>query len=81
MTDLNDMHPNERAAAMKGGMDGWGRWGSAIEHIRYSMQIDAKKLGKCHCGCGGKATHYGGANGVALAWGCELNIARWVKNG
>jgi hypothetical protein len=66
---------------MKTGMAGWGCHGSALEHGRYSEKIaDRRRARRCHCGCGKKSTHLGKANGVALASGCELSIARWVKD-
>ncbi len=37
---------------------------------------------RCPCGCGGTSTHSGrGTNGVALMWGCELHVRRWVRDG
>lgn len=36
----------------------------------------------CPCGCGRTSTHGGlGTNGVALMWGCELRVRRWVRDG
>lgn len=37
---------------------------------------------RCPCGCGQTSTHSGrGTNGVALMWGCELHVRRWVRDG
>lgn len=37
---------------------------------------------RCPCGCGRTSTHSGlGTNGVALMWGCELRVRRWVRDG
>ena len=37
---------------------------------------------RCPCGCGRTSTHSGlGTNGVALMWGCELHVRRWVRDG
>lgn len=83
MPDLKDLSPAALSAAMRGGTDAWGQHGSAADHVRYSEPLP-KRPGarkKCHCGCGGRDTHIGMANGVGLAWGCELHIRRWVKDG
>lgn len=36
---------------------------------------------RCNCGCGKRATHVGGAAGLALRSGCEWSIRRWVREG
>lgn len=69
-----------RSAAMRGGMEGWGRYGSADTHIRYAELIAPKSRRRCGCGCGLRATHRGAANGVTLRTGCEMSIRRWVKS-
>ena len=46
-----------------------------------SIKYDVKKRKKCWCGCGGKKTHRGMANGVCLTTACHLAILRWVKTG
>lgn len=48
--------------------------------LRTWSPIGPKRRLRCHCGCGGKATRYGLGNGVALTAGCELFIARWVRD-
>lgn len=75
---INDMSPEALSAAMRGGTDAWGQWGSASDHVRY-MEHTENKRRKCWCGCGGRATHRGMANGICLVTGCELRIRRWVK--
>jgi hypothetical protein len=56
---------------------GWGTWGSASEHKRYSVPLPPKSRRRCHC-CGKRATHAGMANGVALMGGCEGSVDTWV---
>ena len=78
---LNDLSPAALKAALRGGTERWGRWGS-IGHIRYAEPIVGRKgRRKCRCGCGGRRTHMGMANGVALTGGCELSMRRWVRDG
>jgi len=77
MPDLSALSPAALSAAMRGGTDDWGRTGSASDHIRYMEPMNS--LRKCPCGCGGRATHLGMANGVGLISGCELRVRRWVK--
>lgn len=82
MSDLNAMSQAARSAAMRGGMDDWGRIGGLAEHLRY-MEPRPQRPGrkpKCSCGCGTPKTHAGLANGVCLVSGCELFIRRWVKS-
>lgn len=81
--DLNTLSPQALSAAMRGGTQAWGRIGSSERHVRYAEEKPKKPGGqrKCHCGCGGRATHVGKANGMALASGCELTIKRWVRDG
>jgi hypothetical protein len=55
-------------------------WASASEHARDCWPAPDRRR-KCRCGCGGRATHVGGANGIALTMGCELSIRRWVRTG
>jgi len=79
MAELNKLSRIALAAAMRGGTSGWGAVGSSTDHVRYAEAIQSRK--KCLCGCGGKRTHAGMANGVCLTSGCELTIRRWVKTG
>ena len=55
-------------------------WASATEHARDVWPAPDRRR-KCYCGCGGRATHVGGANGIALTGGCELSMRRWVRDG
>jgi hypothetical protein len=50
----------------------WGTYGNHREHMRYV--VGSKNRRKCHCGCGGRVTHSGMANGVCLTSGCELYV-------
>ena len=83
MNDLSDLSKSAQSAAMRGGTAGWGKFGSAQAHIRYSEKKPARpgRRRTCYCGCNGPATHAGMANGVALTSACELGIARWVRTG
>ena len=76
---LNDLGPDALSAAMRGGVDGWGQHGSAIEHVRYMDSAPVKSRRRCRCGCKKVARYSGKANGVALTMGCEMSIRRWVK--
>lgn len=66
---------------MRGGTAGWGQHGSAVDHVQYMELVNPRARGRCRCGCRRRATHIGMANGVGLAWGCEMSIARWVRSG
>lgn len=56
---------------------GWGQVGSD-DMQRYAKEAPDRRK-KCRCGCGGRLTHYGMANGVALMGGCVLSVRRWVS--
>ncbi|MGF7131936.1 hypothetical protein P3T40_003419 [Paraburkholderia sp. EB58] len=83
MTELNKLSRQALSAAMRGGTDGWGQFGSSVDHVRYSEPMKKRpgRPKRCWCGCGNARTHLGKANGVALTSACELGIARWVKTG
>lgn len=81
MTDLSKLSAAALSAAMRGGTAGWGEWGSSRDHVLYAQPIDPKSRRRCSCGCKRRATHLGMANGICLISGCELSIARWVRNG
>lgn len=70
----------ERARAALTGQQGWGQHASSREHRRY-MKPAPNRRRKCRCGCGGRLTHYGCANGLGLMGGCELHVRRWVAGG
>ena len=54
---------------------------ASVERRRYLSVIpDRRRARRCPCGCGQRASHLGMANGIALAYGCELFIRRWVRN-
>lgn len=81
MPDLNTLSPAALKASMEGGTAGWGQVGSKDEHVRYAEPIVPKSRKKCWCGCEGKKTHKGMANGVCLTTACHMGILRWVKTG
>ncbi|GGL44328.1 hypothetical protein GCM10011588_68820 [Nocardia jinanensis] len=60
-----------------------GRVGSAAAGDRTSalMPPRYRSRRRCYCGCGGKATHTGRADGITLVTGCELSMQRWVHTG
>jgi hypothetical protein len=82
MVELSKLSPPELRAALKGGTAGWGSWGSSADHVRYSKALTGPKNKRrmCRCGCRKKRTHIGMANGVGLMGGCELWVARWVRD-
>lgn len=63
------------------GTEEWKRRGSALEHHRYAERVDRFSRRRCGCGCNRRATHRGMANGICLIMGCEMRVARWVRNG
>lgn len=81
MTDLNKLSPTALKAAMQGGTEAWGQMGSSTDNVRYAEIITPKSRKKCWCGCEGKRTHKGMANGVCLTTACHMGILRWVKTG
>jgi hypothetical protein len=64
----------------RGGTEEWQARGSDIEHRRYSEPVDGRSRRRCHCGCKRRATHRGMANGICLMMGCQLRVARWVRD-
>jgi hypothetical protein len=84
MVNLTKLSPTALKAAMNGGTAGWGQIASANDHVRYmDPWPEGRRKGRCRCpcGCGKLITHVGKANGLALMDGCELRVARWVRNG
>ncbi|MGW4720486.1 hypothetical protein [Nocardia sp. NPDC004260] len=77
------MSEKHRLQAQAAGQTGWGRVGSSEDHLRYMYLLPGRYRNRrrCYCGCTGKASHGGAANGVALVAGCELAMRRWVKTG
>ena len=65
----------EKARAMVLGQTDWGRYGNATKHHRYIQPVRTRR--RCRCGCRGRVTHAGKANGVTLMSGCELDAYRW----
>lgn len=72
------MADTERTRATLTGQNGWGQHGSTREHRCY-IEPAPNRRRKCRCGCGGRATHLGLANGLVMAGGCELSMRRWLK--
>lgn len=72
--------PGHRARLASTG--GWGEVGNASDprHVE-PLSPRLRNRARCFCGCGGKVTHAGKANGVALTSGCELSMRRWVRDG
>lgn len=60
-----------------------GRVASAATGCRTStlMPPRYRSRSRCYCGCEGKATHTGRADGITLVNGCELSMQRWVRTG
>lgn len=60
-------------------------WASATEHVRGIMPMPPRRRNRRHCPyCPGNernAGHYGTANGVVLAWGCEWHMRLFVRGG
>jgi hypothetical protein len=81
MSDLGKLSPAALKAAMRGGTWEWGQRASSEEHVRYMEPVPLRSRRRCHCGCKRRATHLGKANGIALITGCELRVARWVRDG
>jgi len=77
LVEIEKLSPAAKAAAMQGGIDGWGEWGSLEKHISYIEPFKSRR--KCRCGCQGRVTHGLFANGVGMAFGCELKIRRLAK--
>lgn len=80
-TTLNKLSPQALGAAMRGGTEAWGQWGSSIDHVRYAEPITGPRRRICRCGCRKRSTFRGAANGVTLVTGCEFRIRRWVRDG
>lgn len=80
MTTSEPIHARDELRARLASPGGWGTHGSAAEHLRYAQPVAGRGRRRCDCGCGGRATHVGMANGVALTSGCELLVRRWVRD-
>ncbi len=81
MTDLNKLSPPALSAAMRGGTEKWGRWGSVEHHTLYVEKSPApsRRLRMCRCGCGKRARYNVMANGMAMGHGCEIEAHRKKK--
>lgn len=78
--DLNKLSPAALRAAMKDGTGAWGQHGSVTKHTRYAEPIHSRSRRRCSCGCGTRSTHTGRVSGMAMIDGCEMFIARWVRD-
>lgn len=58
---------------------GWGEVASA-DGDRYMSAVKSSRVRRCQCGCGGRVTHVGASNGLALMSGCEMSVRRWVRD-
>lgn len=56
------------------------RVGDALNGDRGKRQAPSTSRRRCPCGCGKRATHVGTADGLAMMMGCELHVARWVRD-
>lgn len=54
-------------------------WASADYHERSIVRAPDKRRKCWQDECGGRATHFGVANGVVLMAGCEWSVRRWVR--
>ena len=53
---------------------------NALTDQRRKVEASRRSRRRCDCGCGRRATHVGTANGIAMMSGCELQVARWVRD-
>jgi len=53
----------------------------SVNGSRAMVHASSKSRRRCKCGCGGRATHIGLGDGVALMGGCEMRVRRWVRDG
>lgn len=62
---------------------GFGWSGNALTDPRYAELLPGRirNRRRCSCGCGGKCSHAGMANGLAMTSGCELSMRRWARDG
>lgn len=82
--DINALSGAALAAAMRGGTEAWGQWGSAHEHVLYVEPFPKdspyyRRRRMCRCGCRKRITHIVMANGVGLGWGCEMEAHRFRR--
>lgn len=61
---------------------GWGWSANAETDPRYIQLMPGqyRNRRRCDCGCGGKCSHAGMANGLAMTRGCEWSMRRWVRD-
>lgn len=73
----------QRLKAQAAGQTGWGVYANAETQQRYMKLLPGRwrNRRKCCCGCGGKQSHGGYTNGLAMTGGCEWSMRVWVKHG
>jgi hypothetical protein len=73
----------ERLKARAAGQPAWGVIANAATQQRYTKLLPGRYRNrrKCPCGCGGKQSHGGYVNGLAMTGGCEWAMRQWVKHG
>lgn len=73
----------QRLKAQAVGQPAWGVIADARTQQRYMKLLPGRYRNrrKCPCKCGGKCSHGGYVNGLAMTMGCELSMRRWVKHG
>ena len=78
---FNELSPAALKAAMEGGTEAWGQYGSIVQHCLYVEPQDARggHYRKCRCGCGSNAKFRLMANGVCMGEGCELSLRREMR--
>lgn len=80
--NLRDLSPAALAAVFRQGhAESWGTFADIHKHARYLEPRDPSFRKRCRCGCGRVAKWRGMANGLCMAFGCELAMRRWLKTG
>jgi hypothetical protein len=78
-----DDEQQHRLKAQAAGQPAWGTIANAQTMQRYTKLLPGRYRNrrKCPWGCGGKQSHGGYVNGLAMTGGCEWSMRRWVKFG
>ena len=56
------------------------RLAEAMQYKRTMTPAMPWSLVRCRCGCNGRASHLGLADGACMMSGCELTVRRWVRD-
>jgi hypothetical protein len=77
------MDEAEKLRAAAAGQPEWGTMADASTMGRYMKLYPGRYRNRrrCHCGCGGKQSHGGYVNGLAMTGGCEWSMRIWVRDG